>query len=233
MHVSILARCCVACRKSGQRTMSSARVHRSPSLFLLTSTRRFSIRREGSTNGLSGWRTQFAWVKNGPLRETDNRWILTSSSTKGETNGMTSYSTVCCDANVVVRLHDFASSEYPIALALWERWTRERTRIIAPSLLRYEVANVVYRSSQQQSSSPFPAEAVLRSLESLPIEYIDDLRLHVDAVRLAQEFGLPAAYDAHYLALAEREGVDFYTLDRRLVNATKSRLSFIRYVMDE
>ncbi len=146
---------------------------------------------------------------------------------------MTSYPVVCCDANVVVRLHDTASSEFPAVEALWERWTRARTRVIAPSLLRYEVANVVYRSSMQTSEYPYPADAVMHSLASLPIEYIEDVRLHLDAIRIAKEYRLPAAYDAHYLALAEREGVNFYTLDRKLVNTVGNSLSFVRYVMDE
>ncbi len=146
---------------------------------------------------------------------------------------MTSYSAVCCDANIVVRLHDTASSEFPAVEALWERWTKNRTRIIAPSLLRYEVANVVYRSSEYGSALPYPADTIMRSLESLPIDYIEDIRLHTDAIRIAKAYRLSAAYDAHYLALAEREGVDFYTLDRRLVNAVGKHLSFVRYVMDE
>ncbi len=145
---------------------------------------------------------------------------------------MTSYSAVCCDANVVVRLHDTASSEFPTVASLWERWTKDRTKILAPSLLRYEVANVVYRSSQA-SDSPYPVGTVMRSLEALPIEYVEDIRLHLDAIRIASAFRLPAAYDAHYLALAEREGIDFYTLDRRLVNAVGKHLPFVRYVMDE
>jgi predicted nucleic acid-binding protein len=77
------------------------------------------------------------------------------------------------------------------------------------------------------------ADSVMKSLESLPIEYVEDHQLHIEAMRIAQELGLAAAYDAHYLALARREGIDFYTLDRRLVNATKGKVSFVRYVMSE
>lgn len=148
-------------------------------------------------------------------------------------SGMLNYSKVCCDANIVVRLHDPASGEHPATLALWERWLHDGTRILAPSLLRYEVANAVYRSGQIQSGPAFSSELVLKSMASLPIEFIDDIQLHVDAVRIAEEFRLPAAYDAHYLALAQREGIPFYTLDRRLVKATGTRLGYVRYALDE
>jgi hypothetical protein len=35
------------------------------------------------------------------------------------------------------------------------------------------------------------------------------------------QFSLPATYDAHYLALAERENCEFWTADTRLFNAIK------------
>jgi len=36
---------------------------------------------------------------------------------------------------------------------------------------------------------------------------------------MAERFMLPAAYDAHYLALDERLGATFVTTDQRLANA--------------
>lgn len=38
-------------------------------------------------------------------------------------------------------------------------------------------------------------------------------------MQLARQFNLPAAYDAHYLALAERLEAELWTLDRKLFNA--------------
>ena len=42
--------------------------------------------------------------------------------------------------------------------------------------------------------------------------------------RMACESGLPAIYDAHYLALAHRLNAEFWTADRRLFQAVQGRI---------
>jgi predicted nucleic acid-binding protein len=54
--------------------------------------------------------------------------------------------------------------------------------------------------------------------------------LHWRAMDLAERFSLPAVYDAHYLALAERLGGEFWTADRRLVEAVQGALPWVRLV---
>ncbi len=49
-------------------------------------------------------------------------------------------------------------------------------------------------------------------------------------MELAHQYGLPAAYDAHYLALAEREGCEYWTTDERLWNAVKAQLPWVRWL---
>jgi predicted nucleic acid-binding protein len=52
------------------------------------------------------------------------------------------------------------------------------------------------------------------------------------ALRWAQRLGHTVAYDAHYLALAETLGCDFWTADRRLVNAAQQHAEWIRWIGD-
>jgi len=59
----------------------------------------------------------------------------------------------------------------------------------------------------------------LKAALSLPLRLHGDVSLHRWAVDLAERFSLPAAYDAHYLALAEWLGGEFWTADRRLAQA--------------
>ena len=44
---------------------------------------------------------------------------------------------------------------------------------------------------------------------------------------LATRFNRPAAYDAHYLALAEMMNCEFWTADRRLFNVVRDELPWV------
>ena len=71
---------------------------------------------------------------------------------------------------------------------------------------------------------------ILTAVFNIPIRFVDRFDFHFRALELSRELKLPAAYDAHYLALAESEGVDFFTSDQRLYNAAKNRVSWITLV---
>jgi predicted nucleic acid-binding protein len=49
---------------------------------------------------------------------------------------------------------------------------------------------------------------------------------------LAKKFDRPAAYDSHYLALAEMLGCELWTGDRRLYNAVKDELPWVKWLGD-
>lgn len=63
---------------------------------------------------------------------------------------------------------------------------------------------------------------------ALPITLRTDDDLHLPAFELAARFDLPAAYDAHYLALVEKLNLEFWIGDRRLVNAVHPQLPWVR-----
>ncbi len=124
-------------------------------------------------------------------------------------------SAICVDANIIVRLT--LSSQDPVN-ALWLSWHEAGMQVVAPALLYYEVANSLH---QYQKHGLLSAEAIRRLLYAslvLPVKLISDPALHRRALELAAAYRLPAAYDAHYLALAERLGVELWTTDARLVN---------------
>jgi predicted nucleic acid-binding protein len=70
----------------------------------------------------------------------------------------------------------------------------------------------------------------LKAAFSLPLHLYGEAALHQRALDLAERFSLPAAYDAHYLALAEQLGAEFWTADRKLVRAVQSTLPWVRLV---
>jgi predicted nucleic acid-binding protein len=132
------------------------------------------------------------------------------------------------DANVVVR---YVGHEPVLAIdRRWHLWQVAQPRLVAPTLLRYEVANALHRAVRHGAMTAETAARSLTESLSLPIEMHGDEALHERALALATRFSLPAAYDAHYLALAERFGAPLWTTDARLVNAVGDSLPEVRLV---
>lgn len=129
---------------------------------------------------------------------------------------MNNSSTVCVDASIVIqRVVSNAAED------LWETWTQSGVRLIAPTLLYYEVTNGLYRYLKAGIFSLETVEKTLRAAMALPIELVGEADLHQRAKDLAAKYNLPAAYDAHYLALAEPLEVELWTADARLFNAVQ------------
>jgi predicted nucleic acid-binding protein len=136
---------------------------------------------------------------------------------------------VCVDANFVVFLVQVTSEISPF-IVLWDEWQEQNNQIIAPTLFSYEVTNVFHRMNLAGQISSKEAEQLLEEALNLGITLYGDKALHSSALALARSFNLRAAYDAHYLALAERFNAEFYTSDKRLFNSVKDTLSWIHLV---
>jgi predicted nucleic acid-binding protein len=136
-----------------------------------------------------------------------------------------SSSWLCIDANLVIRLVADPADE-PTRY-LWEQWYTEQRQFAAPTLLYYEVANGLYRYQKLGFLSPSSVRLALRAALALPLHLHGDGHLHQHALELATRFSLPAAYDAHYLALAEHLGGEFWTADARLARLVQPSLPWV------
>jgi predicted nucleic acid-binding protein len=125
---------------------------------------------------------------------------------------------VCVDANLIIRLVADPADE-PIQY-LWEQWDSERRQLAAPTLL-YQKLGYLSASSVQLA---------FRAALALPLELHGEPDLHWRALDLADTFSLPAAYDAHYLALAELLEGEFWTADGRLARTVQSSLPWVHLV---
>lgn len=108
---------------------------------------------------------------------------------------------ICVDANIVIRRLDGAT--HPHIPRRIQSALNDGRQLIAPGLMRYEVTNVLYQSLKTQQVSPPTALALVDALGELPITMHDDVRLHHAALTISSRFRIPAAYDAHYVALAQ------------------------------
>src|SRR5215211_6576784 len=133
---------------------------------------------------------------------------------------------VCCDANLAVR---YVTEPHAEAVrALGDEWLRTRTIVVAPSLLHYEVANAVHRICLKAGVDDIGALELHSDVMRLPIEIRHVPNQHQRALLLSRSHRLPAAYDAHYLALAESLGCAFYTSDSKLFRTVSSTLAWVQ-----
>jgi len=139
-----------------------------------------------------------------------------------------SSSWLCVDANLVIRL--VADPGDLSVRQLWEQWDGERRQLAAPALLYYEVANALYRYQKLGFLGPSSVKLAFEAALALPVRLHGEADLHWRALELAERLSLPAAYDAHYLALAEGLGAEFWTADGRLARAVQASLPWVHLV---
>jgi predicted nucleic acid-binding protein len=139
---------------------------------------------------------------------------------------MPSSRTACVvDASLVVRLLQPGS---PGIVDLWQGWIDGGCRIHAPTLLVYEVTNALYRLARSAGLSPRALAAGLEELGLLDLDLEADPSLTRRAGEIAWALELPAVYDAHYLALAERLDATLWTCDAKLAKGVAGRAPRIR-----
>jgi predicted nucleic acid-binding protein len=132
---------------------------------------------------------------------------------------------ICVDANLVVRLVIDPSDQ--AVCRLWDLWDATHRQLAAPDLLYYEVTNALYRYQKLGHMTAQSVELAWDAALALPLHRPHEVDLHRRALFLAARFDLPAAYDAHYLALAEHLDGELWTADQRLVRAVQSELAWV------
>jgi predicted nucleic acid-binding protein len=116
------------------------------------------------------------------------------------------------------------------AAALLKEWRDRDVRLTAPGLLAYEAANALFKRVRLGAMSAADAAIGLVGIMETVHDLDHDRLTHHRALILAQHLSRPTPYDAHYLALAEREGCECWTADERLWNAVKGALSYVRWI---
>ena len=106
--------------------------------------------------------------------------------------------------------------------------------IQAPALLTYEVANALFQRVRKGEMTADRARQALEDVlfPELMLNFIEYTEISKRAIILAQQYNLPATYDAHYLALAEHEKCEYWTADSRLCNAVKAKLPWVHQLSE-
>jgi predicted nucleic acid-binding protein len=96
--------------------------------------------------------------------------------------------------------------------------------------LAYECVNALRQLERTHIITRNAADAALAAIQRLGVELLDDPALHRRALELCRELGLSSAYDAHYLALAERTRTPLFTADGRLASKVGRRFADLHLV---
>ncbi|MCY3504678.1 MAG: type II toxin-antitoxin system VapC family toxin [Chloroflexi bacterium] len=133
---------------------------------------------------------------------------------------------VVVDASLAIKwlLREENSPHAHARLAIWDR---EERQLAAPQLFRFEVTNALHRRVVRGELAAREAAALAEDLFS-DFEFGEPLLLHTRALELASELGQGAAYDSHYLALAEALECEYWTADERFWRAASAAFDFAR-----
>ena len=111
-------------------------------------------------------------------------------------------------------------------------WKRDGAELLAPMLLEYELTAVLRKAAAAGWLATELAIEAFEAVMALSIVPVAPTQaLHERALRWAERLGQSRAYDAQYLAVAEQEGLELWTADRRLVrNAEQAGVRWVRWI---
>jgi predicted nucleic acid-binding protein len=100
-----------------------------------------------------------------------------------------------------------------------------------PDLFFVECANILWKYVRRFGYPPEDGAEAMRALQRLRLSSVSTAELIGDAFRLSLEHGL-TAYDACYLALAQRLRLPLITADERLAQALRTTPHDVRWLGD-
>ena len=135
------------------------------------------------------------------------------------------------DASVVLKWY-LTDEEYgEKALNLLTKYISNELDFLAPSLLEYEVVNGLIIA---QKRGRIKEEKILLAIDGfmdLNIKLKDLSQLYPRVLYYCKIYNR-SVYDASYLATAESEGIAMITGDKRLYNAVKEDLKWVKWLGD-
>jgi predicted nucleic acid-binding protein len=138
---------------------------------------------------------------------------------------------VVIDASVAVKVvieEEFTDR----ARALIADSLRDRRLLIGPPHLVSEVTNAIYRQARDGNITASEAAQALRQFLDLPFLFWWSQELYQRAFDFALPHRLTRVYDSIYAVLAQELNVEFWTDDRRFLEAVGPMAPWIRWIGD-
>ena len=116
------------------------------------------------------------------------------------------------------------------AHAVLQSWVAQGITRIAPYLLPFEVTNALHRRVLRGELDVGASTRMIARLLESQLDLHQPPNLHARALQLASQLRQGAAYDAHYLALAESVGCVLWTADERFYRAASPSVEHVRWI---
>ena len=114
--------------------------------------------------------------------------------------------------------------------AALQSWVAQDIARIAPHLMPFEVVNALHRRVLRGELDVGDSVRMIARLLESRLELHNPPGLHARALQLATLLKQNAAYDAHYLALAEGLGCELWTADERFYRAASPSIDNVRWL---
>lgn len=116
------------------------------------------------------------------------------------------------------------------AQELLKHWRENTVQISAPYLLQYEIVAAIRKNAYRRLITDIEANDMRDRLLEIPVRLFFDTNLLRRAYELSEQLHRPTAYDAQYLAVAERLECDFWTADEKLYNASAGQFAWVKWL---
>jgi predicted nucleic acid-binding protein len=133
------------------------------------------------------------------------------------------------DASVILKWYLLDEAHGAQALVLLQQCTAGELKLLAPSLLTYELMNGLVIAGRRARLDQNTILLSFRGFMSLGIRFYEVSSFADKVPHYCQLYGR-SVYDSSYLALAEREGVDLITADERLFSSVQKDLPWVRWI---
>ena len=117
------------------------------------------------------------------------------------------------------------------AISKLAEWQNQHIDVYAPTWFLFEITNAFYQRIRRNELTLAEGRRLIDTIRDVGVELLDyEQGIHIRALELARQFNLNAAYDAHYLALAESLDCELWTADERLWNSVRAALGWVRWI---
>ncbi len=136
---------------------------------------------------------------------------------------------VCIDASLAIAWITY-DTYTEAANALAREWSDKAMELLVPPIFHAEVMSVLRQETLAKRLLPDEGEEALSICFNIPVRVVSGDDVNRNAWAIAGELGLSTTSDALYLSVAQIEGCEFWTADKRFVAEAAGKRKWVRWV---